>query len=487
MFIACSILEPHIGLIRPVEWQRPNDALQIIMMNQKISLIAATDKKIYFFEDGLRGRRDEWVEVPLAQFLAREMDERFIVNFHEKRVKILLVVPDHWLKHQFFPFQSQKNSLIIPFLERKLKTTYPELSSIHNFFRYSVRQKAIEGQGVRVFHLHEPSSYALYDALCRTNRTPRWITTPALLWEERFKHLSPEFTSQASLLIHLHPHEAFLYFFFQGDFIFSRGVTLLESDERWDALLFEINQSNYLFSQKAKSDLNQIYFIGNEPSLQERLSGLLGRPVQMISAAASATALPRELATLEGLLTANGVSAPKETHSITHRRIQQQLKWRPVQWVGILVAAILLVFFIGEHQWLEGRILDETIARSRMRQQQPMALADYDTALVELTEDAKRPSAAQVILTVVSTLPEDVLIHEVKIDSGGLRLEFAATVYASTIDRFRHLLKGLIENLNRRFNLNPPITVEDIGVNIEETKSQTAKTHYKIACKIHLP
>ena len=108
-------------------------------------------------------------------------------------------------------------------------------------------------------------------------------------------------------------------------------------------------------------------------------------------------------------------------------------------------------------------------------------------ALVELTEDAKRPSAAQVILTVVSALPEDVLIHEVKIDSGGLRLEFAATVYASTIDRFRHLLKGLIENLNRRFNLNPPITVEDIGFNMEETKSQTAKTHYKIACKIHLP
>jgi hypothetical protein len=190
---------------------------------------------------------------------------------------------------------------------------------------------------------------------------------------------------------------------------------------------------------------------------------------------------------MEGLLTADGVSAPKDAHSITHRRVQQELKWRPVQWTGVLVALLLLVFFIGEHQWLGGRLLDETIARSRMRQQQSMALADYDAALVELTADAKRPSAAHTIVTVLSALPEDVLIHEIKLDSGAMCLELSATVHASTIDRFRYLLKGLIENLNRRLNVEPPITVEDIAFNMEETKNQNAKTFYRIACKIHLP
>jgi hypothetical protein len=415
------------------------------------------------------------------------MDERFVANFHEKRVKILLVVPDHWFKHQFFPFQSQKNSLIIPFLERKLKTSYPELSSIHNFFRYSVRQKAIEGQGVRVFHLHEPSAYALYDALCRTNLTPRWITTPALLWEERFKHLSPEFTTQAALLIHLHPHEAFLYFFFQGDFIFSRGVTLPESDERWDALFFEINQSNYLFSQKAKSDLNQIYLLGNEAGFQQRLSDVLGRPVQLIAGDSPAKALPRELAHLEALLDQNGVAAPGDAYSVTHSRIQQEVKWRPIQWVGMVVAAVLLLFFVAENQWLDERLQDEIIVRSQMRRQQPITLADYDVALLELTEDAKRPSAAHTISKIISSLPEDVLINEFKMDSDAVRLDVSATVYVDTVDRFRSRLKLLIDALNRKFKLDPAMTIEDMVFNLEEMKNPSHQAHYKISWKILLP
>ncbi len=458
-----------------------------MLTNKKNRIIAATDKKIYFALSCDLIRSSELAELPLTQFLSDEFDRRSLAIFKETRSKILLIVPDHWFKHEFHLFKSQRESLIRPFIERKLKTSSPNLPLAQHFFNYSCRQSAMEGPGVRVFHLYEPVSYDLYAALCQTNLTPRWITTPALLWEERFNNQVPEFGTQASLLIHLHPHEAYLYFYAQGDFLFSRGVTLPDSGERWDALIFEVNQSIYLFSQKAKTDLNKIYLIGKETSFQERLSDFLARPVQIIPAAGAATALPRELAALEGLLETNGVSAPGDAHSITHRRIQQEVKWRPVQWVGALVAAVLLVFFIGEHQWLEERLLDEISVRSRMRQQQPMALADYDAALVELTEDAKRPSAAHTILNMVSSLPEDVLINEIKMDADVLRLDLAATVYADTIDRFRQLLKNLIENLNRRLNLSPPITIEDMTFNMEEMKNQTAKAHYKIACKINLP
>jgi hypothetical protein len=458
-----------------------------MLTNKKIQVIAATDKKVYFTPGGDSIRNNAAAELPLAQFLSNEYDPRLLSIFQETRTKILLIVPDHWFKHEFHLFKSQRESLIRPFIERKLKAAYPNLPLAQHLFNYSWRQKAIEGPGVRVFHLYEPVSCELYEALARANLTPRWVSTPALLWEERFNLQLPEFATQAALVIHLHPHEASLYFYAQGDFLFSRSVALPESDERWDALLFEVNQSIYLFSQKAKTDLNKIYLIGKEPSFQDRLSDFLSRPVQAVPATAAATALPRELAALEGLLEANGASAPGDAHSLTHRRIQQALKWRPVQWTGMLVAAMLLVFFIGEQQWLQERLMDEISARSRMRQQQPMALADYDAALVELTEDAKRPSAAHAVLNIVSSLPEEVLINEVKMDSDALRLDLAATVAADTVDRFRQVLKSMIENLNRRLHLSPPITIEDMTFNMEEMKTASAKAHYKIACKINLP
>jgi hypothetical protein len=457
-------------------------------MKNSPRLIIATDKKL-FFSDGCHpsGRSFEPVELPLAQFLSGDVDDRCLSAFQETRSKVLLIVPDHWLQHEFFLFKSQRDSLIKPFLERKLKATYPSLPQVHNFFTYACRQKAVEGPGVRVFHLHERNSYDLYEALCDRKLTPRWITTPALLWEERFRRLAPEFATQAALFVHLHPNEAFLYFYHQGDFLFSRTVALPDAAERWDALLFEVNQSIYLFSQKARSDLNQIYLAGSAAGFQERLSDILGRPVSTIPLAEASPALPGELAFLEGLLARTGTSAPDGGHSLTHRRIQHDQKWRPVQWVGLLSAAMVLLFFMGEHQWLEGRLLEEITARSRMRQQQPMTLADYEVALLELAADAKRPPTAHTVLAMVSSLPEDVLIHEIKMDPDARRLDLAATVTAGSIDRFRHLLKGLIENLNRRLDPSPPLTVEDMAVNMEETKNPAARTQYKIACRVPLP
>lgn len=458
-----------------------------MLFNKKIDVIAATDKKLYFLAGGRPIRNPKMFELSLTQFISHEVDESVFSNVRENRSKILLIVPDHWFKHEFFPFKSQKASLIQPFLERKLKATYPNLPFVHAFFRYSCRQKSVDGPALRIFHLDEPNSFSLYEALCKKKLTPRWITTPALLWEERFKLGFPEFSSQAALFIHIHPKGVFLYFYFQGDFLFSREVALPHNTDRWDALFFEVNQSIYLFSQKAKSDLSQIYLSASEASFQERLSDFLGRPVQMIALSDATGALPEDLVCLEGLWSQEGVSAPGDAHSITHHKIEKDLKWRPVQWAGMLMATALLLIFAGEHQWLEERLADEIAARSRMRQQQPVALADYDAALVELTEDAKRPSAAHTLLNIVSSLPEDVLINEVKMESDELRLYLAATVYADTIEHFRQLLKNLIGNLNRHLQLSPPITIEDMTFNMEEIKNQAARADYKVACKINLP
>jgi hypothetical protein len=460
-----------------------------MLANNKIRIIGATEKNVFFARSRnlSSGGSPGSAELPLAEFLSGEFDSRLISGFQEKRSRILLVVPDHWIKHDFFLFRSQKETLIRPFIERKLKAAYPNLTSVQCFFNYSCRQKNVEGPGVRVFHLSEPRAFDLYAALSRSNLTPRWIATPALLWEERLNRQVPEFAGQAALVIHLQWHESFLYFYHNGDFLFSREVALPESSERWDALLFEINQSIYLFSQKAKSDLQSVYLIGDEAGFQERLTDLLGRPVRTVSTAGADPVLPKELAALDGLLEPDGTSAPADAHCITHTRIQQQVKWRPVQWAAMLIAAILLAFFGAEHQWLEERLSVEMAARSRMRQQQPMSLADYDAVVVELTDDLSRPSPPHTIFTIVSSLPEGVLINELRMDADTLRVDLAATVHADSIDRFRQLLKNLVENFNRRLNLTPPITMEDVVFTMEEAKHQAIRTDYKIACKIQLP
>jgi hypothetical protein len=177
---------------------------------------------------------------------------------------------------------------------------------------------------------------------------------------------------------------------------------------------------------------------------------------------------------------------PAEAHCITHRRIQQQVKWRPVQWAGMLVAGILLAGFAAEHQWLEERAEEEMAVRSRMRQQQAMSLADYDAAVVELTDDLSRPSPAHLIFNVVASLPEGASVFELKVDADAARLDLSATVRAESLERFRQQLRILIGNLNRRLRPANPITMEDVVFSMQEAKQQVARTDYKITCKIQL-
>ena len=460
-----------------------------MLVKNKKRALAATEKHLFFADGGDPGRLDGnagWVSLPLAQFLSEECDPTMMTAFGEPRAPLLLVIPDHWVKHDFFLFKSQKESLIRPFIERKLKTAHPGLPSAQDFFSYGCRQKTLEGPGVRVFHLSEPTAFELYAALSRNHLTPRWITTPALLWEERFNRQVPEFEGQAALVIHLQRHEGFLYFYHQGDFLFSREVTLPQSSERIDALLFEINQSIYLFSQKAKSDLQAVYLIGDEAGFRERLSDLLGRPVQTAPGISAGKGVPRELSALDGLLDPDAVLTPAEAHCITHRRIQQQVKWRPVQWAGMLVAGALLAGFAVEHHWLEERVAEEMVVRNRMRQQQAMSLADYDAAVVELTDDLSRPSPAHLIFNVVASLPEGASVLELKVDAEAAHLDLAAIVRAESIERFRQQLRILIDNLNRRLRPENPITMEDVVFSMQEAKRQVARTDYKITCKIRL-
>jgi hypothetical protein len=107
---------------------------------------------------------------------------------------------------------------------------------------------------------------------------PRHITAPGFLWAKKLANACKGFEREGTLLIHMGERECMLYFYFRGNFIFSRNVVLSEQD-RMEALSFEINQSLYMFSQMTRNELNRIYLLAHPTESPDLFGQALGREV----------------------------------------------------------------------------------------------------------------------------------------------------------------------------------------------------------------
>ena len=452
------------------------------MRKSQKTLIVATDKTAFSVDICKAEKNISVYSQPLEDINVNGIKNDFASKTRRNRTKTLLVVPDHWFKHEFFLFQSNKDALIRVFLERKLKAAYPKSPFVSQFLSYTTRQREIEHRGISAFYLEDENGYRLHEALCKVGLTPQLITTPALLWAVKFKSLLPGFSKQPALIVHSQKDQAFLYFYCEGDFLFSRKVALQEGNN--ESLVFEINQSIYLFSQKAKKELGCIYLIGNETTCIDLLTEAFGKLIHILKFDSQDVTIDKEISFLQDLLTLDGISSPDNDYGVTHRRIQQQLKWRPVQWAGILIGAILLIILSAEHHWID-RVSD----LKEIGQQESntgLTLSEYETALDELTGHAKRPSSAFVIAKVVSSLSEFILLNEININLDASILELTATVHAESIDSFRQQLKMFAQGLNTKLKLPRPISLEDITFQIDDVKNATEKLHHRIAFKVNL-
>jgi hypothetical protein len=452
------------------------------MRKSQKTLIVATDKTASFVDICKAEKNISVYSQSLEDINVNGLNNDFSSKTRRNRTKTLLVVPDHWFKHEFFPFQSDKDALIRVFLERKLKASYPKSPFVSQFLSYTTRQREIEHREIYAFYLEDENGHRLHEALCKVGLTPQLITTPALLWAVKLKSLLSGFSKQPALIVHSQKDQAFLYFYSEGDFLFSRKVALQEGNN--ESLVFEINQSIYLFSQKAKKELGCIYLIGNETTCIDLLTEAFGKLIHILKFDSQEVTLHKEISFLRDLLTLDGISSPDNDYGVTHHRIQQQLKWRPVQWAGILIGAILLIILSAEHLWID-RVSD----LKEIGQQEPkmgLTLSEYETALDELTMHAKRPSSAFVIAKVISSLSEFILLNEININLDASILELTATVHAESIDSFRQQLKMFAQGLNTKLKLPRPISLEDISFQIDDTKNATGKLHHKIAFKVNL-
>jgi hypothetical protein len=430
------------------------------------------------------------LRLPLEEVLNDDSVTDRIPKFIRGKYRSLWIVPDHWFGNERYPFQSRKTNLIEPFLERKLKAAYPEIAELKHFFTY--RHTAIPGEeeGLTAYFLQDQQGYELLNALNRLNLSPRKITTPAFLWMEKLSQITSDFDQEGTLLIHICAEECFLYFYFNGNYLFSRNVILSMATDYMDGLTFEINQSLYMFSQKTKSELKRFYLLSDASYNLDALPQALGHDVIDINP------LLTQLDPLENheLFRLNGVldiSLRDTFLNVSHRHVRRELEWEPVQWTGIIIGVLLLLLLIGENLVLKQMFKTETeITRSlnqNMQYSDGFTLADDERAVDQVLQAIERPQACDAIDRLLTSLPDNVRIKDLDIDlETSSELTLTALVTAMDMDHLKEILTQLTRQIRYHFKSAQNFNVGDIDVRKGASNDMNPMAPYLISFKLGL-
>jgi hypothetical protein len=465
------------------------------MLAQKPNtIIAVHNEEVWWISDNAAARDRQWFRWPLDQLLADEDPDRQMPECLQGRTKSLCIFPDHWFGSESYPFKSKKPSLIEPFLERKLPTAYPGQQDIRNFFNYRHISKE-GGNRLSAVFLLEDKGYQLYNALQRLHHQPQRITSPAFVWEERLRRADSDFEGLGALLIHHTGNECQLFFYHQGEYLFSRNVILGDAADGIDALVFEINQSLYMFSQKAKSELDRIYVVCNDAHCQARLSEALGREVVDL---ASFTGQQTQGGDITGPEPLNDLLQWIRTHrkaaffSIIQRQMKRAMEWWPVQLTGIVLGLILLLGLVGENLFLRSLNNDanrghRSLETSMVGHGHGMMLSEHAGALNHVLDMTGRKMLVDAVHHLPDGFPAPVRLKELDLDlASPPTLKLAAMVQARDareltvlLSRVVTLIKGTFENI-QSFSLN------DIDIRFDSPDQGQSANRYQIAFQLEL-
>jgi len=433
------------------------------------------------------------------RFLTDEADLSAIPEEFHHQVNSVMVVPDYWLESISFPFQSRKRSLAEAFLERKLRADFPEIPEVRDFYEYFFHQGDEGETAVYAYFLRDPTFFQLYDQLARWNLHPRRITTPAFLWASQLRERIPDFHKGGNAFVHILSKECFLYFFFEGHFLFSRQITLPEfqgdASDQLETLTYEINQSLYLFSQKAKAEVDRVYMASFGHVEVGELSGKLGREVEEVAGLEEELTKVSTTIGQPGLLSGlylPDLSQSQKFLSIYHRLTEKEQQWKPVQKVGIAVGFILLFLLAGEGlllwQWSRPVGTETTRGGGAKAREAVAALRQYNEALDLFLKENQRPSADKTIINLARALPEDVWIKDMVVETEptpGVAL--TGTVRAEKPSQFRETLSEFLDGLKEHFEGTRSLGLQDIEVDTSNCKAVDGGQSCVIALKFGLP
>ena len=438
--------------------------------------------------------------LPLDKFLSVDMESYLVPEEVRCRVNSLLIVPDYWFGNATFKFQSRKKSIIDVFIERKLQAEHPDLSDIKYFFGYIPYHTKQREKQLYVYFLQEPKSFELYNQLVELNLNPRRITTPAFIWAQKLGEIIPDFHNGGKGIIHMLSKECFLYFFFQGLFLFSRGITFpnsqMESSEKLNTLTHELNQSLYLFSQKAKAGIDQVYITSSAQGDAQELSDMLGREVKELAALDKGQSkdpvIVRHFGAM-GRFRLNDLSPSKKFLSILHQLQRKELEWKPVQTVGIAVGLILLLFFSAESfflwKWSQPSLVPMAKAEIMAEKDPRNTIQQYNEALEFLIRESDRPSPQGAIVNVFRSLPDNFLIKEMTIEvEGSPAVHIKGVVTASGPGKLKDSISFLLVNLKKYFHGTRFLGLQDIDFEIDKySNTKEGYQNYLVNFGFNLP
>jgi hypothetical protein len=465
------------------------------------TIIAVHDDEVYWFSSLPDTGGHRFFQMPLQQLLD---DETLLPSFPEwlkGSHKTLCIIPDHWFGSQRFSFKSGKPSLIEPFLERKLRAAFPDQKTIRHFFNYRQTDHH-SGASLSALHFQEDRSYRLYDVLRKLNHSPQLITAPAFLWEDALQRAIEGFGSFGSLVVHLTGKEFQLYFFHQGKYQFSRSVLASNGDEGGDdgleALGYEINQSLYMFSQTAKSELDRIYMHCDSDQCREKLAEVLDREVidlkpLMDTGPSEGIDLPH-LAVLSGWLRRSHLHSGTGIFGIMHRQVKQAIEWRPVQWAGAIIGLVLLLGLVGEHFMLRAMFAEadnnyHAMQRRAIVASPGVALSEYPDTLERVVGRAKRSILVDAVHRLPEGFPSHVRLRKLELSAGpgsAPSLKVATRVHAHDAEELQVLLQGLIVELKGRFQNAKSLSLNDFDIRLSRPGNGHNPNRYQVDFTLEL-
>jgi hypothetical protein len=463
---------------------------------QFISIVV--DETLNFMEINTRGDITGMESIDLKSLLIDEIRAKTISASGNTHVHTLLIVPDYWFGNTSYRFQSRKKSWANAFIERKLQEQFPDQPEIRHFFDGNFYQREQAEGWIYAYFLSTPQFFQLYQCLVQLNLEPHRITCPAFIWQHKLRQAIPEFNKGAKGFVQLLPGTGLLYFFFEGNFLFSRSIPLGDnptaSSENINPIAYELNQSLYLFSQKTKAEIDQLYLLSFENECRQGLSEALGRPLDDVNNLINRSQNPQELgaaADLLGLMSTRDILPANDFLTLSHRVLKKELEWKPVQFAGIAIGLLLFCLLGFEtlflNSWSHGLRLPGANQAGIVATADRPDIQAYNQALNFLLAEFEKPLPQEALTKLAQALPPNVNISEIELEvENNPYLDFKGVIRAQGPEHFKETLSLLIANLNQNMQGRRMLTVPDIDFEVDQNRLDAEAQNYLVKFRLDL-
>ena len=429
---------------------------------------------LYFVDISPRGEIKAVEKVALADILSNNADFGLVPLSARDRANALLIVPDYWLGNSVYKFQSKKKSLADAFIQRKLQAQFSQEPETKDFFDCFFYQRAHGERWLYTYYLQNPQFFQLYKILSKFDIAPHRITTPAFLWESKIRREISDFNDGGKCFIELQHSNYNLYFFFEGNFLFSRSIPLsdlsIDMSDKFQAITYELNQSLYLFSQRAKAEVDNLYLLSFETESVIGLSEALDREIHDLSHLLDGGDKTRSVDSISDsldYLIENIVISQIEFLAVSHRKLKKAWEWRPVQSAGLAIGLTLFILLGIECLFLYQRSFQNQTPRmgasGAFTGETNQRIQRYNEALDVLINDARRHSPKDVIVRIAHALPPEVHIQEIFLkNDNDPGIDFKGVVRDLGPAHLKQTMAVLIANFNKNLQPSRALIMSDL-------------------------